>query len=188
MDGSAPEILFDGIGWLSGCLPTASLSTANQKSSSRLASLNIFSHLKLRIRFARFWVIRGHARTGRRFHRERAARRERNSQVIGEWSPNKSSEFTFERPPMGAALGMHRSFSLVAPRVRMTSFKKFHQRRRYPAKFRQKITHQAANQVFVLQALRYECGTMSSIGVFDSGFGGLTVLKALLEVIPSANY
>jgi glutamate racemase len=26
------------------------------------------------------------------------------------------------------------------------------------------------------------------IGVFDSGFGGLTVLKALLEVIPGANY
>jgi glutamate racemase len=28
----------------------------------------------------------------------------------------------------------------------------------------------------------------SSIGVFDSGFGGLTVLKALLEVIPEADY
>jgi glutamate racemase len=27
-----------------------------------------------------------------------------------------------------------------------------------------------------------------SIGVFDSGFGGLTVLKALLEVIPDANF
>jgi glutamate racemase len=27
-----------------------------------------------------------------------------------------------------------------------------------------------------------------SIGVFDSGFGGLTVLKALLEVIPDADY
>ncbi len=27
-----------------------------------------------------------------------------------------------------------------------------------------------------------------SIGVFDSGFGGLTVLKALLEVIPGANF
>jgi glutamate racemase len=27
-----------------------------------------------------------------------------------------------------------------------------------------------------------------TIGVFDSGFGGLTVLKALLEVIPSAEY
>lgn len=27
-----------------------------------------------------------------------------------------------------------------------------------------------------------------SIGVFDSGFGGLTVLKALLEVIPNADY
>src|SRR5436305_10949037 len=27
-----------------------------------------------------------------------------------------------------------------------------------------------------------------SIGVFDSGFGGLTVLKALLELIPGANY
>src|SRR5205809_7863933 len=26
------------------------------------------------------------------------------------------------------------------------------------------------------------------IGVFDSGFGGLTVLKALLEVIPDAEY
>src|SRR5579862_8592590 len=26
------------------------------------------------------------------------------------------------------------------------------------------------------------------IGVFDSGFGGLTVLKALLEVIPDADY
>jgi len=29
---------------------------------------------------------------------------------------------------------------------------------------------------------------MSTIGVFDSGFGGLTVLKALLEVIPDADY
>ena len=28
----------------------------------------------------------------------------------------------------------------------------------------------------------------STIGVFDSGFGGLTVLKALLEVVPSAEY
>src|SRR3989440_8389697 len=28
----------------------------------------------------------------------------------------------------------------------------------------------------------------TSIGVFDSGFGGLTVLKALLELIPGANY
>jgi glutamate racemase len=28
----------------------------------------------------------------------------------------------------------------------------------------------------------------SAIGVFDSGFGGLTVLKALLEVIPDADY
>src|ERR1700733_14407044 len=27
-----------------------------------------------------------------------------------------------------------------------------------------------------------------TIGVFDSGFGGLTVLKALLELIPDANY
>jgi glutamate racemase len=27
-----------------------------------------------------------------------------------------------------------------------------------------------------------------TIGVFDSGFGGLTVLKALLEVVPEANY
>jgi glutamate racemase len=27
-----------------------------------------------------------------------------------------------------------------------------------------------------------------TIGVFDSGFGGLTVLKALLEVVPQANY
>ena len=26
------------------------------------------------------------------------------------------------------------------------------------------------------------------IGVFDSGFGGLTVLKALLELIPEADY
>ena len=29
---------------------------------------------------------------------------------------------------------------------------------------------------------------MTKIGVFDSGFGGLTVLKALLEVIPEAEY
>jgi glutamate racemase len=29
---------------------------------------------------------------------------------------------------------------------------------------------------------------MPTIGVFDSGFGGLTVLKALLEVIPDADY
>jgi len=29
---------------------------------------------------------------------------------------------------------------------------------------------------------------LPSIGVFDSGFGGLTVLKALLELIPGANY
>lgn len=28
----------------------------------------------------------------------------------------------------------------------------------------------------------------TTIGVFDSGFGGLTVLKALLEIIPEANY
>ena len=28
----------------------------------------------------------------------------------------------------------------------------------------------------------------STIGVFDSGFGGLTVLKALLEVVPAADY
>src|ERR1700722_735654 len=27
-----------------------------------------------------------------------------------------------------------------------------------------------------------------TIGVFDSGFGGLTVLKALLQLIPAANY
>src|ERR1700756_2184155 len=27
-----------------------------------------------------------------------------------------------------------------------------------------------------------------TIGVFDSGFGGLTVLKALLEAVPDANY
>src|ERR1700758_325858 len=27
-----------------------------------------------------------------------------------------------------------------------------------------------------------------TIGVFDSGFGGLTVLKALLEVVPDADY
>ena len=26
------------------------------------------------------------------------------------------------------------------------------------------------------------------IGVFDSGFGGLTVLKALLEAVPHADY
>jgi glutamate racemase len=30
--------------------------------------------------------------------------------------------------------------------------------------------------------------SLPSIGVFDSGFGGLTVLKALLELIPGANY
>jgi glutamate racemase len=30
--------------------------------------------------------------------------------------------------------------------------------------------------------------TRPAIGVFDSGFGGLTVLKALLEVIPNAGY
>src|SRR6266403_2060519 len=29
---------------------------------------------------------------------------------------------------------------------------------------------------------------MPTIGVFDSGFGGLTVLKALLELIPDADY
>ena len=27
-----------------------------------------------------------------------------------------------------------------------------------------------------------------TIGVFDSGFGGLTVLKALLETVPEADY
>src|ERR1700693_483051 len=31
-------------------------------------------------------------------------------------------------------------------------------------------------------------GRRPTIGVFDSGFGGLTVLKALLELIPDANY
>src|SRR5262244_3179829 len=30
--------------------------------------------------------------------------------------------------------------------------------------------------------------TPQRIGVFDSGFGGLTVLKVLLEVLPSAEY
>src|SRR2546429_6661388 len=29
---------------------------------------------------------------------------------------------------------------------------------------------------------------LPTIGVFDSGFGGLTVLKALLELIPNADY
>src|SRR5215470_262457 len=29
---------------------------------------------------------------------------------------------------------------------------------------------------------------MPTIGVFDSGFGGLTVLKALLEVIPGSDF
>src|SRR5215469_4018050 len=29
---------------------------------------------------------------------------------------------------------------------------------------------------------------MPTIGVFDSGFGGLTVLKALMEVVPGAAY
>src|SRR5215471_2065715 len=29
---------------------------------------------------------------------------------------------------------------------------------------------------------------MPTIGVFDSGFGGLTVLKALMEVVPGAEY
>jgi glutamate racemase len=28
----------------------------------------------------------------------------------------------------------------------------------------------------------------TTIGVFDSGVGGLTVLKALLEVVPDADY
>src|ERR1700679_290806 len=32
------------------------------------------------------------------------------------------------------------------------------------------------------------CGRRPAIGVFDSGFGGLTVLKALLELIPDADY
>ena len=31
-------------------------------------------------------------------------------------------------------------------------------------------------------------GHRPSIGVFDSGFGGLTVLQALVEIIPTANY
>jgi glutamate racemase len=31
-------------------------------------------------------------------------------------------------------------------------------------------------------------GARPTIGVFDSGFGGLTVLKALLELIPGADY
>jgi glutamate racemase len=34
----------------------------------------------------------------------------------------------------------------------------------------------------------YTIAVHPSIGVFDSGFGGLTVLKALLEVIPAAKY
>jgi len=34
----------------------------------------------------------------------------------------------------------------------------------------------------------YTIPVRQSIGVFDSGFGGLTVLKALLEVIPEAEY
>ena len=28
----------------------------------------------------------------------------------------------------------------------------------------------------------------TTIGVFDSGMGGLTVLKSLLELVPNANY
>jgi len=28
----------------------------------------------------------------------------------------------------------------------------------------------------------------TTIGVFDSGFGGLTALKALLEVVPEADF
>jgi glutamate racemase len=35
---------------------------------------------------------------------------------------------------------------------------------------------------------RQRDGRRATIGVFDSGFGGLTVLKALLEVIPDADY
>ncbi len=35
---------------------------------------------------------------------------------------------------------------------------------------------------------RSRAGRRPTIGVFDSGFGGLTVLKALLEVIPAADY
>src|SRR5246500_119554 len=31
-------------------------------------------------------------------------------------------------------------------------------------------------------------GRRPTIGVFDSGFGGLTVLKALLELVPDADY
>ena len=34
----------------------------------------------------------------------------------------------------------------------------------------------------------YTIFVCKTIGVFDSGFGGLTVLKALLDVIPDANY
>jgi len=30
--------------------------------------------------------------------------------------------------------------------------------------------------------------TSTKIGIFDSGFGGLTVLKALLEALPEAEY
>jgi len=34
----------------------------------------------------------------------------------------------------------------------------------------------------------FKAGSKPIIGVFDSGFGGLTVLKALLEIIPEAEY
>jgi glutamate racemase len=39
-----------------------------------------------------------------------------------------------------------------------------------------------------LNDLRPEPHPRPTIGVFDSGFGGLTVLKALTEIVPTANY
>ena len=60
---SARQTLSGAIGWRSAYLPTVSPWTARLRSSSRLASLNIFSRLRPQTVFAPSWAIRGHART-----------------------------------------------------------------------------------------------------------------------------
>jgi glutamate racemase len=56
---------------------------------------------------------------------------------------------------------------------------------------RQYLQGSAAERLLQLQSSHPLSGCASvanTIGVFDSGFGGLTVLKALLEVLPGADY
>ena len=72
-DASAPAASSGGTGWRNGSSPTAWRWTANRRSSSRPASSSTSFRRKRPTRSVRFWAIRGRARTGRRFRRDRAA-------------------------------------------------------------------------------------------------------------------